>query len=79
MTGPSTRRATRRTDRPARPHTVAHEVELPDGRVELDVTVAGDRRLDYLLVTLDPDVEIVSPPEARDRRRAVARELLAQY
>jgi len=63
----------------ARPHTIAHEVELPDGRVELDVTVAGDRRLDYLLVTLDPDVEIVSPADARDRRRAVARQLLAQY
>jgi hypothetical protein len=47
--------------------------------VELDVTVSGDRRLDYLLVTLDADVEIVSPPEARERQRAVARELLAQY
>ena len=63
----------------ARPHTIAHEVERADGRLELDVTVAGDRRLDYLLVTLDPDVEIVSPPEARDRQRAVARELLANY
>ena len=63
----------------ARPHTIAQEVERADGRVELDVTVAGDRRLDYLLVTLDPDVEIVSPPEARDRQRAVARELLANY
>lgn len=63
----------------ARPHTITHEVERPDGRVELDVTVAGDRRLDYLLVTLDPDVEIVSPPEARARQRTVARELLTQY
>jgi hypothetical protein len=43
------------------------------------VTVAGDRRLDYLLVTLDPDVEIVSPPEARARQRTVATDLLALY
>jgi predicted DNA-binding transcriptional regulator YafY len=63
----------------ARPHTVSDEVQLDDGRVELDVTVAGNRRLDYLLLTLDPDVEVMSPPEARDRQREVARQLLAVY
>lgn len=63
----------------ARPHTTSDEVTLGDGRVELDVTVAGDRRLDYLLLTLDPDVEIVSPVEARARQRELAEELLALY
>jgi len=63
----------------ARPNTITDHRELADGRVELDVTVAGDRRLDYLLVTLDPDVEIVAPAEARDRQRTVATDLLALY
>jgi hypothetical protein len=47
--------------------------------VEVDIVVVGDRRLDYLLVTLDPDVEVVAPPEAQTRRREHAATLLAAY
>jgi proteasome accessory factor C len=65
----------------ALPRNSRHEAvaELPDGRVEVDVTVAGDRRLDYLLVSLDPDVEIVSPVAAQARQREVAARLLSAY
>jgi predicted DNA-binding transcriptional regulator YafY len=50
-----------------------------DGRVEADVVVTGERRLDHLLVTLDRDVEVVAPASAAERRREHARELLAAY
>jgi predicted DNA-binding transcriptional regulator YafY len=73
------RLAPRQAEALARPNKIRHEVSLSDGRVELDVTVAGGRRLDYLLLTLDPDVEVVSPPEARERQRQLATELLASY
>src|SRR5205814_377754 len=41
------------------PHTLGSQTSSVDGRIEVDVTVAGDRRLEYLLVCLDPDVKIV--------------------
>lgn len=59
-----------------RPVTIGAVVELPDGRVEADVTISGDRRLDWVLVALDPSTEVVSPPEAVARRRDHARALL---
>ncbi|MFM8304262.1 MAG: helix-turn-helix transcriptional regulator [Actinomycetota bacterium] len=51
-----------------------------DGRVvELDVTVHGDRRVEHLLVCLPADAEVLTPPDAAERRRAHADRLLAAY
>jgi hypothetical protein len=61
------------------PHSVAHVRALDDGRVEADVTVAGERRLEHLLVCLPPDAEVLDPPEYADLRRSHARRLLAAY
>jgi len=58
------------------PHRLGHSTDLGDGRVEIDVTVTGDRRLDHLLVCLPPDTEIIEPPEYAERRRADAALLL---
>ena len=62
-----------------RPHRVERTVTLDDGRVEADVTVIGERRLEYVLVCLDPDVEVVAPPEYQDLQRSHAARLLAEY
>ena len=59
-----------------RPLTVGPVEALDHGRVEADVTVTGDRRLDWVLVCLDPSTEIVSPVEARERQRRHAAQLL---
>jgi predicted DNA-binding transcriptional regulator YafY len=59
-----------------RPVTIGPVTELADGRVEADVTISGDRRLDWMLVSLEPSTEVVSPPEAVARRRDQARVLL---
>ena len=61
-----------------RPHRVEREMDLDDGRVEADVVVIGERRLDYLLVCLDPSVDVVSPGDAARQREHAAR-LLASY
>lgn len=53
--------------------------DLDDGRVDVDVVVTGERRLDHLLVTLDPDVQVVAPDDARARQRDHAATLLAAY
>jgi predicted DNA-binding transcriptional regulator YafY len=58
---------------------IAERRELDDGLVEVDVIVTGERRLDHLLVTLDPDVEVVAPDDARARQREHAASLLAAY
>jgi predicted DNA-binding transcriptional regulator YafY len=58
-----------------RPHRVTR-VDDHDARVEADVVVIGDRALEYLLVCLDPDVEVVTP-DCRDLQRAHAARLLA--
>jgi len=47
-----------------RPHRVEREDDLRDGHVQADVVVIGERRLDYLLVCLDPEVDVVSPGDA---------------
>jgi hypothetical protein len=47
--------------------------------VEAAVVVTGERRLDHLLVSLDPDVEVVAPPEAQLRQREHAHSLLLSY
>ena len=41
--------------------------------------VSGDRRLDSLLVSLDPAAEIAGPPGCRERQRAHAARLLQAY
>lgn len=61
------------------PHRLGPATDLGDGRIELDITVAGDRRMDQLLLCLEPDDEIVDPPEYADRRREHAARLLAMY
>jgi hypothetical protein len=58
---------------------VVERREVSEDQVEVDVVVTGERRLDHLLVTLDPDVEVVSPLDARERQREHAAELLAAY
>jgi hypothetical protein len=58
---------------------VESETQLPDGRVEAKVVVTGERRLDHLLVSLDPDIEVVAPPEAQLRQREHADSLLLSY
>ena len=58
---------------------VVERRELERGLVEVEVVVTGERRLDHLLVTLDPDVEVVAPDDARDRQREHAVALLAAY
>ena len=61
-----------------RPHTTAARTSADgDGRVEVDVTVAGERRLEHLLVTLDPSAEVIAPPECAALQRAYAARLLA--
>jgi predicted DNA-binding transcriptional regulator YafY len=58
---------------------IAERREVDHGRVEVDVVVTGERRLDHLLVTLDPDVEVVAPEDAQVRQREHAASLLAAY
>ncbi len=62
-----------------RPHRLGEISELPDGIVEVDVVVTGERRLDHLLVVLGTECEVIGPPEAAARRRAHAAELIALY
>ena len=61
------------------PHRLGLATELGDGRVELDVTVLGDRRVEQLLLCLEPDDEVVAPEEYAEMRRAHAARLLALY
>jgi predicted DNA-binding transcriptional regulator YafY len=58
------------------PHRLGPSIDLGGGRVELDVTVTGDRRLDHLLVCLPADTEIVEPVAYAERRRQYAARLL---
>jgi predicted DNA-binding transcriptional regulator YafY len=61
------------------PHRLGPITELGDGRIELEVTVSGERRLDHLLVCLPADAEIVDSDELGARRRTHANQLLRQY
>ncbi|MCJ7672430.1 MAG: WYL domain-containing protein [Acidimicrobiia bacterium] len=61
------------------PHRLGPSTDLGGGRVELDVAVTGDRRLDHLLVCLPVDTEIVEPAASAERRREYAARLLARY
>jgi predicted DNA-binding transcriptional regulator YafY len=61
------------------PHQLGDPTDIRDGRVELDITVHGDRRLEHLLVCLPPDAEVVAPVEYETLRRAHAARLLAAY
>lgn len=58
---------------------IAERRDLDDDTVEVDVIVTGERRLDHLLVTLDPDVVVIGPIEAQARRREHAAALLQAY
>ena len=61
------------------PHRLGPLTDLGDGRVELDVTVLGDRRVEQLLLCLEPDDEVVAPKEYAELQRAHAARLLALY
>ena len=61
------------------PHRLGPPTDLGDGRVELDVSVSGDRRLEHLLVCLPGDAKILGPADVGDHRRAYAAELLRCY
>jgi len=61
------------------PHRLGEPTDLGDGRVELDVTVTGDHRLDHLLMCLEPSDEVLAPAEYATRRRERAAELLQAY
>jgi predicted DNA-binding transcriptional regulator YafY len=61
------------------PHRLGPITELGDGRIELDITVSGERRLDHLLVCLPEGTEIISADDLVERRREHATALLRQY
>lgn len=61
------------------PHQLGDATDCGDGRIELDITVHGDRRFEHLLVCLPADAEVLGPPGAADLRRAHADRLLAAY
>ncbi|HSG12426.1 MAG TPA: WYL domain-containing protein, partial [Gaiellaceae bacterium] len=61
------------------PHRLGPTTDLGDGRVELDITVLGDRRIEQLLLCLEPDDEVVAPPEYAELRRTHAARLLTRY
>lgn len=63
----------------ATPIRFTDQVELPDGRAEVTITVNGDPRLEHLLVSLPPDAEVLEPAEFAERRRTHAARLLADY
>lgn len=61
------------------PHRLGPTTEVGHGRVELDIAVLGDRRMEQLLLCLEPGDEIIAPPEYADLRRTHAASLLARY
>ena len=62
-----------------RPHRVEHATVIDDARVDADITVIGERRLEYVLVCLDPGVEVVAPAQCQELQRSHAAHLLAAY
>lgn len=61
------------------PHRLGPPAHRGAGRVELDVTVTGDRRLEHLLVCLPAGSEIIAPVEYAERRRTLAARLRGLY
>ncbi|MFN8036127.1 MAG: WYL domain-containing protein [Acidimicrobiia bacterium] len=55
-----------------RPLGIKELADLGDGRVDVNLTVTGDRRLEHLLVCLEPDAEIVEPARYRELQRHAA-------
>ncbi len=55
------------------------QTPLGDGRVEVELIVYGESRLDHLLVATGPNAEVVGPPEMIKRRAAHAASLLSTY
>jgi predicted DNA-binding transcriptional regulator YafY len=66
-------------DRVPAPSRTLRRTDLDDGRVEVDIAVLGEHRVDRLLATLGADAEVVAPDGAAERRRAFARQLLRHY
>lgn len=58
--------------------TIGEQRPCDDGRIEVDLTVYGQRRLDHVLVAIGPEAEVVAPAEFRSRRAAHAAALLAR-
>jgi predicted DNA-binding transcriptional regulator YafY len=61
------------------PNRLGPQTETADGRVEVDITVYGDRRLENLLVGLPAGTEVLEPAEYASLRRETAAALLARY
>ena len=55
------------------------QTTLGDGRVEVELIVYGESRLDHLLLAIGPSAEVVGPPEMIKRRAAHAASLLSTY
>jgi predicted DNA-binding transcriptional regulator YafY len=53
--------------------------DLGGDRVEAEIVVIGQPRLEHLLLALGPDADVCHPPEYAELRRTLARELLACY
>jgi predicted DNA-binding transcriptional regulator YafY len=53
--------------------------ELPDGRLRLRLSVAGERWLERLLLRVGPEAVVESPPELTGLGASAARRLLARY
>jgi proteasome accessory factor C len=52
---------------------------LPDGRTEVELSVASTVWFGRLLVRLGPHAEVLEPPELRDAGREAARQLMSRY
>lgn len=53
--------------------------QLPDGRLQAVLQVAGTAFVERLLLRLGPDAEVLGPPELADVGRQAAARLLARY
>ncbi len=61
------------------PLRLGPRIDIGDGRVEVDLTVFSDQRLENLLLMLPVGTDILDAPEYANSRRAAAAELLELY
>jgi proteasome accessory factor C len=63
----------------AETYPVHESTPTPDGRLRVRLAVASERWLERVLLRAGPEAEVVEPVGWRDRGRAAAARLLAQY
>jgi hypothetical protein len=61
------------------PNRLGPMTDAPDGQVDVDITVYGERRLENLLLVLPAGTQVLGPSECADIRRRCATQLLALY